>query len=133
MGGGTALYWGEGSKTTRRLQLANADPAVLRMFVRWTRAYLDPGGVFVMSLNLHANNNEPAAKRWWADQLDLPPDFTKTYIKPDGSGHRKNSLPNGVCRVTQRRSADAFVAAMAWVKWLSEEGNCPALISPVGR
>ena len=130
---GTALYWGEGSKTARRLQLANADPAVLRVFTRWTRSYLDTDGVFVLSLNIHANNDEAAAKRWWTEQLGLPGEFTKTYIKPDGSGHRKNSLPNGVCRLTLRRSADAFITAMAWVQWLSEDGNCPALISHVGR
>lgn len=130
---GTALYWGEGSKTTRRLQLANADPAVLRLFVRWVRSYLDSDGDFVMSLNLHADNNDRAAKRWWTHQLRLSPDFTKTFIKPDGTGHRKNTLPHGVCRVTLRRSADAFVTVMAWVEWLSEDENCPALISQVGR
>jgi hypothetical protein len=31
---GVSMYWAEGSKTSGRLAMANADPAALRMFKR---------------------------------------------------------------------------------------------------
>jgi hypothetical protein len=66
---GVALYWGEGSKTVRRLAMANADPAALRMFKRWSEGYLPPNHGWRARLNLHADNNELAAREWWSAQV----------------------------------------------------------------
>jgi hypothetical protein len=116
---GVSLYWGEGFKTQSTLGMANADPHALRLFIRWADAYLPPLNGYRARLNLHADNDEEAARQWWSEQIDLPlGDFTKTFIKPDGTGHRKNYLPYGVCLVSKRRSADAFHTAMAWVGFL---------------
>jgi len=124
---GTVLYWGEGSKTTRRLELANADPRALRLFMAWTLRYLDPRASFVAALNLHANNDEPAARSFWQKQLGVQPgDFTKSYVKPEGTGHRKNHLRHGVCRVRLRRGTDAFVRTMSWVELLAATWAVPA-------
>lgn len=41
--------------------------------------------------------------------------FTKSFIKPAGTGHRKNHLPHGVCRACMRRSADAWHRTMGWI------------------
>ncbi len=118
---GTVLYWGEGSKTTRSLELANADPRALRLFMAWTRRYLDVNSNCVAALNLHANNDERLALLFWQRELELSPsDFNKSYIKPDGTGHRKNHLPYGVCRVRRRRGANAFLKAMSWIDTLAE-------------
>jgi hypothetical protein len=40
-------------------------------------------------------------------------DFYKTSMKPLGTGHRKNHLPHGVCRVSVRRAADMWQRTMA--------------------
>ena len=118
---GTVLYWGEGSKTKRRLQLANSDPRALRLFMRWCEGYLHPSPAWVAALNLHEENDEAAALAYWRRELGLEPnEFTKTYIKSNGTGHRKNHLPCGVCRVTLRRSTDAFVRTMKWIETLAE-------------
>ena len=99
--------------------MANADPAVLRMLIRWTERYLPPETGWRAKLNIHANNDEPGARRWWSRELEMGiHDFTKSYVKPDGTGHRKNILPNGVCILTKRRSTDAYHQAMAWVEFL---------------
>ncbi len=116
---GVSLYWGEGSKTIRRLSMANADPAALRLFKRWSEQYLAPNHGWRAKLNLHADNDELAARQWWSTQLEVPLiDFTKTYAKPDGTGHRKNHLPHCVCTLVKRRSADAFITTMAWIDFL---------------
>jgi hypothetical protein len=122
---GVSMYWGEGSKATRQLSMANADPAALRMFKRWSSKYLPPNDGWRARLNLHADNDERAAREWWSNQVDVAlEDFTKTYIKPDGTGHRKNHLPYGVCTLIKRRSTDAYVITMAWIEFLQRHyGN----------
>ncbi len=60
---GVALYWGEGSKTRSDLSLANADPRALRLFIDWVRIHHDSSAEFVLKINLHADNDEPAARR----------------------------------------------------------------------
>jgi hypothetical protein len=118
---GVTLYWAEGSKTQRSLQLAHSEPEALRSFVRWCRKFHRSDAVFSAALNLHHNNDEPGARSWWSNQLEIDLDyFTKTFIKPDGTGHRKNHLPNGVARVTMRRSTDAFLTTMVWIDFLRD-------------
>jgi len=122
---GVPMYWGEGSKATRQLSMANADPAALRMFKNWSSKYLPPNDGWRARLNLHAQNDEPAAREWWSSQVDIElEDFTMTYIKPNGTGHRKNHLPYGVCTLIKRRSTDAYVITMAWIEFLQRHyGN----------
>ncbi len=118
---GVAMYWGEGSKATRQLSMANSDPAVLRLFMAWAKTYLPPDTGWRAKLNVHANNDEVIARTWWSTQLQLPVrEFTKSFIKPDGTGHRKNHLPHGVCILTKRRSADQYHITMAWVEFMQE-------------
>jgi hypothetical protein len=89
--------------------------------MNWSRLYHDQDAEFRARLNLHADNDEPWARTWWAGALDLElTDFTKTFVKPDGTGHRKNHLPQGVCAVRLRRSADAFHRSMAWIEFLAD-------------
>ena len=111
------LYWGEGAKTKRMLALANADPAALRLFVAWARHYHDADADFVLSLHLHQGNCDSAARSYWATELGIGT-FHKTFIKPAGTGHRKNKLPYGVCRVLMRRSAEAWLRTMSWIEVL---------------
>lgn len=119
---GVSLYWAEGAKTQRRISMANADPAVLRAFKRWATTFLPPDYGWRAKLNLHAMNDEARARQWWSEQLSVDlSDFTKTYIKPDGTGHRKNHLPYGVCTLYKRRSTDAFYVTTAWIGFLQTE------------
>lgn len=119
---GVALYWAEGSKTQSDLTLANTAPALLRLFILWIRTYLDADAEFRLSLHLHQDNDETAAKRFWRRALSLPAArFTKTYIKQAGTGHRKNHLPYGVCRVRVCRSADLWHTAMEWIEYTRDQ------------
>ena len=119
--GGAVLYWGEGSKTRNDFALSNSDPAALRMFVEWVRHYLDRDAVFVLSMHLHEGNDEIAARRYWSQATGLnDAEFTKTFIKPKGTGHRKNHLEHGVCRVRVRNGGDSWNAVMAWIEAVRE-------------
>jgi hypothetical protein len=117
---GVALYWGEGGKTKKVLAITNTDPRLLNLFIRWVRRFADSEAEFVLSLHLHAANNVDAAVAYWSEKLDLDcPSFTKPYFKAAGTGHRKNRLPHGVCRVTVRRSTDAWYRVMTWIDELA--------------
>jgi hypothetical protein len=75
----------------------------------------------VLSLHLHHGNDEQLARQWWTENLRLDrPDFTKTYIKPPGTGHRKNRLRHGICRAGVRRSTDAWHRTIAWIGVVAE-------------
>jgi hypothetical protein len=116
---GTMLYWAEGAKTTRKLDLGNTDPDILRIFVSWVRHHHDPAAEFSLALHLHEVNDEDAARRYWEKQLGLDQvTWQKTFVKPKGTGHRRNHLPWGVCRARLRRSADAFVRTEGWIAGL---------------
>jgi hypothetical protein len=117
---GTVLYWGEGAKTSPRLAVANADVRTIRLFLRWVEEFHSPASEFVFALHLHEGNDEQDAKDWWRRAIGLErAEFTKTFIKPAGTGHRKKRLPQGVCRVSMRRSADAWHRTMAWIDALA--------------
>lgn len=118
---GVMLYWGEGFKTENCLGLANSDPDLVRLFLGWSRRYLDPSMEFRAKLNLHADNDESAAIAFWADALSLArSDFNKTFIKPAGTGHRRNHLAHGVIQVRARRSTDHFLRTAGWIQGLRE-------------
>ena len=125
---GTVLYWAEGAKTRNHLKLANADPRALRLFVWWIRAYLDPDADFSLQLHLHEGNDEAAAKSYWRVETGLPEaNFYKTFIKPKGTGHRKNHLEHGVCTIKVRRCADAWQTTMVWIEGLTEQLGLPKM------
>jgi len=114
---GIALYWGEGAKTRNSCSLTNADPAALRTFIAWIRSYVDADAEFVLSLHLHEGNDDRSSQAYWRRQLGLvDAPFTRTFIKPRGTGHRKNQLPHGVCRVRMRNPADHWNRIMVWIE-----------------
>jgi len=119
--GAVVLYWGEGSKTRNYLDLTNTDPAALRYFIRWVRDYMDPAAEFKLGLHLHEGNDEAAAQHYWSDALNLgSARFDKTFIKPAGTGHRKNHLVHGVCRVRTLRASDYWQRVMVWIEVIAE-------------
>lgn len=127
---GSILYWAEGDKATRRLSLVNSDPRALTMFIDWVRAYHSSDAEFVLALHLHQGNDDAEAKAWWKGALQLPnAAFHKTFIKPAGTGHRKNHLAQGVCRVMMRRSGDAWHRTMGWIDTLAQELKRPAAVN----
>lgn len=118
---GVCLYWAEGSKTKNDLSITNSDPQVLRVFIEFVRAHLDPCATFAMALNLHSVSGEEPAKRYWASALDLPDSrFTKSYIKKPGTGHRRKRLPYGVCRVRVDKASNHWHRVMTWIDVVGE-------------
>jgi hypothetical protein len=113
---GVSLYWAEGSKTRNDLSMTNTDPRLLLTFIAFVRAHLDTHASFGLSMHLHEGDDEIASLRYWRSSLELPDaQFTKTYVKPASTGHRKKKHPNGVCRVRVKRASDHWHTVMQWI------------------
>lgn len=118
---GITLYWAEGSKTAKQLRLANTDPSALRLFVAWVRRFIDNEAQFSIQLHLHEGNDEAVARSYWRRQTGLnDANFYKTYIKPKGTGHRKNRIPFGVCTLKVRRCTNGWYRTLAWIEALPD-------------
>lgn len=119
---GLVLYWAEGAKTRNHLSMANTDPRALRLFVDWCRTFIRVEARFSIHLHLHEGNDERAAKDHWRVETGLASaNFHKTFIKPAGTGHRKNHLQHGICTVKMRRASDPWNIVMEWIDAYSTE------------
>jgi transposase-like protein len=109
---GCMLYWAEGSKSRNAAQICNADPEVLRFFVRFLRMYFDvPVERVRVTCNLFADHLERQREieQFWLDTLDLPrtapcQSIVNVYSKYSQK-KRKNKLPYGTCRLCVHSTA----------------------------
>ena len=98
---GLMLYWAEGAKTYK-VALTNSDPAIIRFMIRWFRDVCQvPNEKFRCYLNIHSGQDDRSLKAYWAQVVDLPlSQFGKSYVKQEGTGHRKNTLYHGTMRIS---------------------------------
>lgn len=67
-------------------------------------------------LNIHANQKDKKIKKYWSKITSIPlSQFGKSYIKPEGTSHRKNILCNGVIRI-KFENEDLRHRIMVWAK-----------------
>lgn len=97
---GTVLYWAEGTKS-RVVAITNSDPEMIKVAMLWFRnVCLVPEEKFRVSIYYHSGQNEKEIKEYWAKITKVPLDqFHKSILKKEGTGHRKNILYNGTCKV----------------------------------
>lgn len=114
---GLVAYWSEGAKRDGSVKFSNSDPALVVLFIAWAKSYLDVShDRFTMALHLHDGQNEAERKAYWSSVTGIAPDaFRKTYIKREGTGHRKNILYNGTASVRIRRSGALLDRILGWM------------------
>jgi transposase-like protein len=109
---GCMLYWAEGSKARNQVTFTNADPEVVRFFVRFLKTYFDlePQDIKV-TCNLFADHasRQREIERFWLDALGLSAaslcaSTVNTYSKYSQK-KRTNKLPYGTCRVVVSRTS----------------------------
>lgn len=108
---GLMLYWAEGNKSTHSAAVANSDPRVIRFMARWFKEFFQVANhEFSIYLHLHTGQNENKIKRYWSKLTGVPiQNFGKSFVKPEGSGYRKNVLYNGTVRLTVRRRGSTYL------------------------
>ncbi len=109
---GCMLYWAEGSKKRNQLSFSNSDPAMIRFFLRFLRAYFDLRDEDIrITCHLYADHQERQSEieRFWLDTAGLPNSSLRTSIVNVYSKHslrkRRNILPYGTCHVVVSRTA----------------------------
>lgn len=82
---GLCLYWAEGSKKNRRIELCNSDPRLIRAFIKWlTICYQIPIKEFhcYVGINEAHRKREAVVKNYWHNITNIPlSNFTKTSFK----------------------------------------------------
>ena len=95
------LYWGEGNKT-RDVGISNSEPGLIKYMMRWFREVCHvPESQFRVQLHFHSGQDEAQMKQFWAGITGISiSQFGKSFIKSEGTGHRKNVLYNGTIKIT---------------------------------
>ncbi len=113
---GLMLYWAEGNKK-RRVGVSNSDPELIRFMMKWFRGICGvPDEKFKIYLNIHSGQDEVKIKRFWSDIINLPvSQFGKSYIKKEGTGHRKNILYHGTIKI-EICNKDLLYKIQGWIE-----------------
>ena len=108
---GLMLYWAEGSKSSGGASIANSDPRIIKFMVRWFNEFFEiKPEEFTIHLHLHSGQDENKMKFYWSKITDVPlQNFCKSFVKPEGSGYRKNILYNGTVKLTVKRKGSTYL------------------------
>jgi hypothetical protein len=98
----TALYWAEGAKrNSKQVDFTNSDPEMARLIMWWLRnIHKVPESKFRAAIYYHLGQDELEIKKYWSEITGISlQNFHKSIFKKEGTGHRKNLLYNGTCKI----------------------------------
>lgn len=123
---GLMLYWAEGNKA-HQVGVSNSDARLIAFMMKWFREHCRlPEGRFRAHLHLHSGQDEQVMKAFWANVTGLPiAQFGKSYVKKEGTGHRKNVLYYGTMRISIC-NMDLLWKIHGWI-----QGYCDTVLGPL--
>ena len=102
---GLGLWIGEGSKTTEQLRLANSDPKVIALWVRWLKeiAGFQESDIF-LTMHVYVDSDEETCKRYWQRIVGDTIRFGKTQVDKRTYKNRskEGKLPYGTVHISVR-------------------------------
>lgn len=104
---GCMLYWAEGAKNRSEVIFVNSDPEMMRLFVRFLRESLRvTDEEFVLRIYCHSRDQVEIARMetYWLEILKLPSSAVRKAVFKTGSKVTHNTLFNGICRLTVKKS-----------------------------
>lgn len=123
---GAILYWAEGYKTekSKGIDFANADPMMVKVFVRFLREIcgVDSRKMRVL-LYCYSNQNVEKLIDFWSKMTRIPrSQFTKPYVRKDFREEQKGKMRYGMVHI---RYSDKKLLAQV-MQWIQEfkEKNC---------
>ncbi len=98
---GTALYAGEGAKGDGKVSLANSDPRMISLFLRWLRTFWDVDERRMrVRLYLHEGLDIDEATRFWSELTAIPSEqFGAPYRASPDPSIRSSKHPMGCATV----------------------------------
>ncbi len=115
---GSMLYWGEGTKKGYTVALANSDPAMVTLFVRFLREIcgIDESRLHV-TLHHYQDQNEELIKKFWSKTLNIAPkQFYRSHTHLNTKGSYKKKSQYGTVSVQY----SDMVLLKHIVSWIAE-------------
>lgn len=115
---GIGLYWGEGDKTHNSFGISNADPGVLRNWIKWHDAHASKY-IITPTIYYHEDVIIADAIKFWSKELKLDANRFR-FVKscPTSSNHKrpKNILLHGTCRLkTNTGGTEMSIKMLRWL------------------
>lgn len=126
---GAALYWGEGFKKDSQVGLANSDPTVIKLFLRWLYECFDYKADDIiprLTLNVSHRDRIDEITRFWAEAVDIPIDSFRKPFFQNFKWKKIYENPNnyhGVLRIKVRRSRDFLRKILGYIEGLRLQAN----------
>ncbi len=98
---GTMLYYGEGAKTGTTVDLANSDPNILKLFLKFLRNICGTDEHRLrFYLYCFSNQNKVQLIKFWCRYLGISKNnFTKPYVRDTRQGNISRRMPYGVLHI----------------------------------
>ena len=125
---GAALYWGEGWKrgTTHSVELANSDPDMITLYLRFLREILRvPEEKLRVSIQVHPNINTRSSINFWSKVTGISRErfrITRQISRASKGKRPRNLLPYGTLRLSVC-SRPKFFQIKGWIDGLTQQGN----------
>lgn len=107
---GIGIYIGEGSKSSEIIRVSNADPAVIRLAVKWLQETCGlTANNLAVRLHLYPDNDEEGCLQYWQEVTGLPrKNFRRSTIdtRKDKQKAKIRILPHGTAHVTVVSNGD---------------------------
>lgn len=115
---GTVIYWAEGTKKNA-VDITNSDPEMIKIAMLWFRYVCNVNEEkFKPSIFYHHGQDEYSIKRYWSEITRIPMDqFHKSMLKKEGTGHRKNILYRGTCKI-RINNKNLLHRILTWIEQL---------------
>lgn len=128
---GIGLYFGEGTKLQECAQIANSDPEIIKLIIKWLREIcgLDTEN-FTIAIHTYPDNNIKDTINFWSKTTGIPKkQFSKTQIdkRTNKTNKKKRKLPYGTIRLTVRANGKKEFGVnlhrriMGWIESASKQ------------
>jgi transposase-like protein len=115
---GSIFYWAEGGKRRGMARVANSDPIMIKLMMRFFREVCEvKEAKFRCHIHTHSHLNVSKCLSYWSEVTGIPiSQFYKTYSKPSiASKGKKDSLPFGTLDVIIC-DTNLFLRIMGWIE-----------------
>ncbi len=141
---GIALYWAEGCRKSKRVELCNSDPRMIKLFVIWLDKNFHINRkdlVCYLKINEMHRKRELQVKQYWADIIGVSLDqFRKTYFKVAANKkiYENFNQHYGTISVRVPRSGDLSYKILGLIEGISQGSSVvehrihiPAVVSSI--
>ena len=103
---GIGLYLGEGSKSQEQIRVANSDPTIIKLAIRWLKEFgIIESHHLRVAIHGYPDHDIKELIKFWSQTLDIPAEqFIKVTIdkRENKSSYKKRKLPYGTAHLYVR-------------------------------